>query len=229
MIRGIRIRKGTYRFLNHQDGALAVPGGRDIAPTINHLLSLPFALKIATRDFHPPDHVSFSTSHPPPNNVPFSSTTTITNPVNPSETTSIPIWPPHCIQNTPGSELIPELDTSRLDRIIDKGRDKRVEMFSAFADAFGNKSSESASFDLCAFLKERGMNRIFVVGLAGDYCVKCTAFDARKEGFEVFVVEEGVRSIDGGKDGWESVKREMREKGIRVVGMEGKEMRSLSS
>ncbi|KAI4178827.1 MAG: hypothetical protein L6R41_008186, partial [Letrouitia leprolyta] len=136
---------------------------------------------------------------------------------NSAESTSIPIWPAHCVQDTPGAELIPELDTSKLDRIIDKGRDKRVEMFSAFADSFGNKPSESASFDLAAFLKEKGIQRVFVVGLAGDYCVRCTAVDAKKEGFEVFVIEEGVRSIDEGENGWEGVKRDLKEFGVEVI------------
>ncbi|KAL8920549.1 MAG: hypothetical protein Q9208_006171 [Pyrenodesmia sp. 3 TL-2023] len=200
-----------------QNGALAVPGGRDIAPIINHLLSLPFTIKIATRDFHPPDHISFSTAQPPPNNVPFQSSAEISNPLDGSETTTIPIWPPHCIRNTPGAELIPELDASKIDAIIDKGRDRRVEMFSAFADAFGSKGTEAASFDLAEYLKEKRIKRVFVVGLAGDYCVRYTAVDARKEGYEVFVVDEGVRSInERGEKGWEGVKRELVDKGIRI-------------
>ncbi|KAI4113735.1 MAG: hypothetical protein LQ345_005349 [Seirophora villosa] len=211
------------------NGALAVPGGRDIGPTINHLLSLPFHVKIATRDFHPPDHISFFTSHPPPNNIPFQSSTTIFDPLHNSETTTIPIWPPHCVRDSPGAEFIPELSTSKFDRIIDKGRDRRVEMFSPFADIFGNKSKESASFDLAAYLKDEGVMRVFVVGLAGEYCVRYTAIDARKEGLEVFVVEEGVKSIQQeGEGGWEGAKKEMREMGIGVVGIDGEEVRSLS-
>lgn len=102
-------------------------------------------------------------------------------------------------------------------------------MFSAFADAFGNKGTEAADFDLSEYLKEKGVKRIFVVGLAGDYCVRCTAVDASKEGFEVFVVEEGVRSIsEKGEKGWEGVKKEMREMGIGVVGVEGEEVKNLS-
>ncbi|KAL8942819.1 MAG: hypothetical protein Q9216_001434 [Gyalolechia sp. 2 TL-2023] len=216
--------------LSLKNGALAVPGGRDIAPTINHLLSLPFALKIATRDFHPPDHVSFDTSHPPPNNKAFSSCVTIANPQDSAEATSIPLWPAHCVQGTPGAELVPELDTSKFDRVIDKSRDKRVEMFSSFADAFGNKSAQAASFDLAAFLKEKGIQRVFVVGLAGDYCIRFTATDAKKEGFEVFVIEEGVRSIvDQGEKGWEAVKREMKELGIEVIKRDSDEVLRIAS
>ncbi|KAL8678325.1 MAG: hypothetical protein Q9186_005315 [Xanthomendoza sp. 1 TL-2023] len=196
-------------------GALAVPGGRETCTPINKLLAMPFTLKIATRDFHPADHISFDVSHPPPNNKAFESSTTISNPLNPSETVTIPIWPAHCVQGTPGAEMIPEIDISKVDRIIDKGRDKRMEMFSPFADAFGNKS-DTAGFDLAAYLKAEGVGRIFVVGLAGEYCVRCTAVDAKKEGFEVLIVEEGVKSIDEGERGWEAAKKEFQDKGIKV-------------
>ncbi|KAL9025862.1 MAG: hypothetical protein Q9196_005384, partial [Gyalolechia fulgens] len=212
-----------------QNGTLAVPGGRDITPTINQLLSLPFTLKVATRDFHPPDHVSFDTSHPPPHNKAFSSSVTIANPQNSVETRSIPIWPAHCVQGTPGAELIPELNAAKFDRCIDKGRDKRVEMFSPFADAFGNKSLEAASFDLAGYLTEKGIQRVFVVGLTGDYCVRCTAIDAKKEGFDVFVVEEGVRSIDAGEKGWDAVKGELEQLEIKVVKMDDDEVQSVGS
>ncbi|KAL8697827.1 MAG: hypothetical protein Q9224_002129 [Gallowayella concinna] len=176
---------------------------------------MPFTLKIATRDFHPADHISFDISHPPPNNKAFESSTTISNPLNPSETVTIPIWPAHCVQGTPGAEMIPEIDISKVDRIIDKGRDKSMEMFSPFSDAIGNKS-DAASFDLAAYLKEHGVGRIFAVGLAGEYCVRCTAVDAKKEGFEVLIVEEGVKSIDEGEKGWEAAKKEFEAKGIKV-------------
>ncbi|KAL8850535.1 MAG: hypothetical protein Q9221_004492 [Calogaya cf. arnoldii] len=176
---------------------------------------MPFALKIATRDWHPQDHISFDTSNQPPNNKAFESSTTISNPQNASQFMNIPIWPVHCIQETPRAEIIPEINISAIDRILDKGRDNRVEMFSAFADAFGNKS-EAASFDLTALLNENGICRVFVVGLAGDYCVRCTAIDAKREGFDVYVIEEAVRSIDNRENGWGATKRQFEEMGIRL-------------
>lgn len=198
-------------------------------PTINYLLSLPFTVKIATRDFHPPDHISFCTSHDPPNNKAFESSTTIANPKDPSETTTIPLWPPHCIQGTQGAYLIQEIDIAHIDTVIDKGRARDVEMFSSFADAFGNTfpETENASFNLAEYLRQEGIPKVFVVGLAGDYCVRCTAVDARKEGFDVFIVEEGVRSID--EKAWEGAKKEMEEMGIRFVGFAGEEERSVGS
>ncbi|KAL8805727.1 MAG: hypothetical protein Q9182_001760 [Xanthomendoza sp. 2 TL-2023] len=228
----LKIRENEYETLltrcpsTFKSGALAVPGGRELSTAINKLLAMPFTLKVATRDLHPEDHISFDTSHPPPNNKAFESSTTISNPQNPSETATIAIWPAHCIQGTPGAEIIPEIDISKVDRIIDKGQDRRVEMFSAFLDVFGNES-DAASFDLAAYLKEEGVSRVFVVGLAGDYCVRCTAIDARKEGFEVLVVEESVKSIDEGEKGWGAAKKEFEDKGIKVVSIDGPEVQNI--
>ncbi|KAL8915982.1 MAG: hypothetical protein Q9172_006528 [Xanthocarpia lactea] len=187
-----------------------------------------FCPPVATRDWHPTDHVSFDTSSQPPNNKAFESSSTIWNPQNPSESVTIPIWPVHCVQGTPGAEIIPEINVSKFNRIIDKGRDSRVEMFSAFADAFGNKS-EAASFDLAAYLKENGISKVFVAGLAGDYCVRCTAIDARKEGFDVYVVEEAVKSIDTGDDGWGATRGQFEKAGIRVVSIDGEEAQNIQN
>lgn len=187
---------------------------------------MPFTLKIASRDFHPADHVSFDTSHPAPNNKAFECSTTIANPQNPSETTTIPIWPAHCVQGTPGAEIIPEIDIAKIDRIIDKGRDRSVEMFSAFSDAFGNQS-DAASFDLGAYLKKNGIKHVFVVGIAGEYCVRCTALDARKQGFDVCVVEDAVKSIDSGEKGWEAAQMEFGERRVRLVSSDGPEVQDV--
>ncbi|KAL8673426.1 MAG: hypothetical protein Q9168_002169 [Polycauliona sp. 1 TL-2023] len=197
-------------------GALSVPGGRGIASPINELLAMPFTLKIATRDWHPADHISFDSNNQPPNNKAFESSVTILNPRESSESMAIPVWPAHCVQGTPGAEIIPEINTSAFCRIIDKGRNNGVEMFSAFRDTFGNKS-DAASFDLAAYLHENMVRRVFVVGLAGDYCVRCTAMDAKKEGFDVYVVDEAVRSIHNEEDGWGATKRQFKEAGIEVV------------
>ena len=185
---------------------------------------MPFALKIATRDFHPQDHVSFHTSHDPPNNKPFESAVNIHDPGNESQTHEIPIWPVHCVQGTKGAEIIPEIDISKIDMIVEKGRDKRLEMFSAFADVFGNKSSDAASIDLADTLKDTGITHIFVVGLAGDYCVRYTAIDAKKEGFEVYVLEDVTRSVDAGEKGWGAAKKDMVMKGITIIRFDGPEV-----
>lgn len=204
-----------------------MPGGREIAPIINDLLTLPFASKIGTQDSHPVDHVSFATTHVSENIKAFESSVTISNPCNPSEIMKIPVWPTHCVQNTRGAEMIPEIEISRLGRTVQKGKDREVEMFSAFADVFGNNSSTATNMDLGRVLRHDGIKHIFIVGLAGDYCVKCTALDGKKEGFEVFVVEEAVKSVSAGEAGWGAAKEQMQKAGIHIIHMDGPEIEAM--
>jgi Amidases related to nicotinamidase len=209
-----------------QNGSLAVAEGRTITPVINELLSLPsFVAKVTTQDWHPQNHVSFASNHPPPNNRPFIDTVTIYHPDDPSlghyETR---LWPDHCVQNTPGAELIPELDASKATHNIKKGTDPRVEMYSAFVDPLGVCDS-----GLNSLLQDEKVSHVYVVGLAGDYCVKSTAMDAVKllglEG-KVFVIEDGTKPVDGGEP-WEESKKDMESKGVKVIGISAKEVRWL--
>ena len=203
---------------------MAVQDGRGISQTINDLLSLPFGLKIATRDCHPRDHVSFDNSHTPPNNQAFESRVSIQNPENELQTMEIPLWPVHCVEGTKGANIISEIETSKLDDIVDKGKDRGVEMFSAFADVFGNKSSTAASFDLQKRLRDAQITHVYAVGLAGDYCVKCTALDAKSNSFDVYVIEEATKSVDSGASGWISAKDEMSNAGIKIIHMDSPEV-----
>ncbi|CRK11620.1 hypothetical protein BN1723_009433 [Verticillium longisporum] len=170
-------------------GSLAVADGRDITPIVNSLLSLPFVAKIATKDWHPADHISFASNHADAS--PFTSTTTITNPANPSESYASRLWPVHCVQNTSGASLVPELEAHRLTATVEKGHVRDVEMYSAFRDPYGVVDS-----GLAETLQGQGVTDVFIVGLAGDYCVKCTAVDAAREGFRTCVVEEGTRCVE---------------------------------
>ena len=133
------------------------------------------------------------------------------------------------MQGSKGAEIIPEIDVSKFDMIVEKGRDKRLEMFSAFADVFGNKSSDAASIDLADTLKDAGITHVFVVGLAGDYCVGCTAIDAKKEGFEVYVIEDVTRSVDDGEKGWGAYKKKMEKMGIIIIRLDGPEVERVKS
>jgi nicotinamidase-related amidase len=197
-----------------------VSGGRDIVPAINELLALPFALKIATKDFHPQDHISFASNHPAPNNKPFESTATITNPHNPDETQETQLWPDHCVQSTKGAELLPELDVGKVDHIVEKGQDRRVEMYSAFADPF--RSPCVAKSNLAKTLRDADVTDVYVVGLAADYCVKYTAIDSAKEGFTTWVVGEATKAVDPSSLG--AVYGEYKTVGISVVGMDGEQI-----
>jgi len=204
------------------NGSLAVPHGRDIITTVNRLLDLPFTLKVATKDWHPHDHVSFASNHS--GAKPYSSVTTIVNPLNPAETYETRLWPDHCIQNTAGAELIAELDRTRIDRIVEKGMKKEVEMYSAFYDPLVNPRVSDSG--LAQVLKDSKISHVFVVGLAADYCVRATAIDAAKEGFVTFVVDEGTRAVDANE--WEkTVKGELKDKGVRIVNVDGPEVEEI--
>lgn len=207
-----------------QNGSLAVAEGRSITPLINSLLALPdtFALKIATKDWHPPDHVSFASNHQPPKR-PFLDKHEITNPSNPSESYTTRLWPVHCVQGTRGAELIPELDAARLDRVVHKGTDPRVEMYSAFYDPL--RSPRVSDSGLAPLLRAAGVTHVYVVGLAADYCVRSTAEDAVREGFGAYVVEEGTRAVDPAA--WPGCKAEMEALGVRVVSRDSEEVRRL--
>ncbi|KAH9943249.1 Isochorismatase hydrolase [Epithele typhae] len=208
------------------DGALAVPDGRAIVPTLLRLAALPgFALKVATRDHHPPSHVSFAANHP--GRTPFASTTTVVNPANPAERYETRLWPVHCVQGTPGSELVPELRAAeaegRLDAVVCKGTEPRVEMYSAFRSPLRAPPLASAVSDLEARLRRADVTDVFVVGLAGDYCVASTARDARELGWRTYVVQEGTRCV-GGDDGWADTCKVLVAEGVQVVSEDGEEV-----
>ncbi len=121
------------------------------------------------------------------------------------------------MQNTPGAELVPELHKHKLDKVMEKGMDPRVEMYSVFYDPL--KVSDSG---LAGVLKEEGITDVYVVGLAADYCVNFTAADAASEGFRTLIIEEATKAVD--EDGWAAVKKELEGKGVRVVGIDGPEV-----
>lgn len=177
--------------------------------------------RIFTKDYHPADHISFATNHQGPDNKPFESFVAIKNPASGKESETKPqrLWPVHCVANTAGAELIPEIKVSKGDLIVHKGMRPDVEMYSVFADAFGNcdpgTNSHSVSVDVAALLNEQGITDVFVVGLAGDYCVKATAIDAAKAGFKTFVVEEGTKCV--APAGWDDTKEELVAAGVQLI------------
>jgi nicotinamidase/pyrazinamidase len=151
-------------------GALPVAEGDQIAEPINRLLDS-FDLVIATRDWHPAEHGSYSGVE-----------------VDPAEWRGADppsIWPVHCVQGTPGAQLCSALDQAKVDVVIDKGQDPNSQGYSAFQDT-----------RLGDLLRERGVDRLFVTGLATDYCVKESVLDALREGFAVTVVDDAVRGVE---------------------------------
>ncbi|KAI8955512.1 isochorismatase [Xylaria longipes] len=200
------------------NGSLAVSNGRDVVEPINKLLELPFELKVATKDWHPRDHVSFAANHP--GKEPFVDSVTIVNPDNVTESYSSRLWPVHCVQGTTGAELLPELDVGRLDKIIEKGTDPRVEMYSPFYDPF--TSPRVSDSGLVTLLRDHAVTDVYVVGLAGDYCVKSCAEDAAREGFRTYLIEEGTKPVDAAN--WPQCKTSLEGSGAKVVSMKGPEV-----
>ncbi|KAL5044072.1 hypothetical protein BDW71DRAFT_186694 [Aspergillus fruticulosus] len=214
------------------NGSLAVQGARDLAPTINSLLAHPgFAVRVASQDYHPPNHISFATNHPSPNNRPFECSITMTNPAagKETETKQQTLWPVHCVQKSPGADIIPELDITKIDLVVTKGMHPHVEMYSAFADAFGNQDPAivSVNANLRSFLSDRGVTDVFVVGVAGDFCVKYTALDAAKAGFRSHVVQDATECVVPGP-GWEETARELAAAGVSIVRSDGPEIAGLA-
>jgi nicotinamidase/pyrazinamidase len=151
-------------------GALPVSGADAIAEPLNRLAGS-FDLVVASRDWHPPKHGSF---------VGVSVDEADWRGSDPPS-----IWPPHCVQGTPGAELHPRLDLARIDLVIDKGQDPNSQGYSAFQDTA-----------LAELMRERGVDRVYVGGLATDYCVKNSVLDARSLGFNVVVVEDAIRGVE---------------------------------
>ena len=161
-------------------GALAVGAGDEVVPVINRL-SERFDHVVLTQDWHPPGHSSFATSHP--GSAPFQS---ITMPYG--EQT---LWPDHCVQGTSGAGFHPMLRIDRAELVIRKGFRPEIDSYSAFYE-----NDRRTPTGLAGYLRERGMRRIFLAGLATDFCVYYSAIDARRLGFEAVLLEAGCRAID---------------------------------
>ena len=161
-------------------GALAVADGDAVVPVINRLAER-FNHVVLTQDWHPPGHSSFATSHPG-----AAAFDTISMPYGQQT-----LWPDHCIQGTPGAAFHPQLATDRAELVIRKGFRAAIDSYSAFYE-----NDRRTPTGLAGYLRERGLRRIFLAGLATDYCVHYSAVDARRLGFDTVLVEAGCRAID---------------------------------
>lgn len=162
------------------DGALAVPGGEEVVPVANALVER-FDHVVLTQDWHPPGHLSFASSHP--GKKPF-------------ETVEMPygeqvLWPDHCVQGTDGAAFHPDLDIRKAQLVVRKGFRREIDSYSAFFE-----NDRKTPTGLAGYLKERGLTRLALAGLAIDFCVAFSALDARRLGFAVTVIEDACRGID---------------------------------
>jgi nicotinamidase/pyrazinamidase len=159
-------------------GTLSVPEGHRIFSAVNRAAArLPVV--VASRDWHPPDHLSYEHRGGP--------------------------WPVHCQAGTPGAEFHPDLELSLIHEVFSKGTHPEREAYSAF-DGTG----------LAEWLRSRGVERLYVAGLATDYCVKASVLDAREEGFEVIVLEDAIGAVDVQPGDGERALEEMRKAGAQV-------------
>jgi nicotinamidase/pyrazinamidase len=161
-------------------GALGVPGGDKIVPIINKIARR-FAHVLVTQDWHPPDHNSFASAH---------------SGRKPYETIDAPygsqvLWPDHCVQGTRGAEFHPALDLVHVELVLRKGYRRAIDSYSAFFE-----NDHATPTGLSGYLHERGFQRLFLAGLAFDFCVLWSAEDAHRSGFEAVVMEDACRSID---------------------------------
>jgi nicotinamidase/pyrazinamidase len=161
-------------------GSLAVKDGDQVIPVINRLAK-GFANVVLTQDWHTAGHISFASSHA--GKQPFE--------VIDLTYGKQVLWPDHCVQGTDGAALSKELSIPQAGLVIRKGYHKDVDSYSAFTEADGKTTT-----GLAAYLKARNLQRLFIAGLATDFCVAWTALDARKAGFDAYVVEDACRGID---------------------------------
>jgi nicotinamidase/pyrazinamidase len=181
-------------------GALAVAQGDEVLAPINRI-GRRFAHVGLTQDWHPPDHRSFASQHAGRN--PFE-----TIKLDYGEQT---LWPDHCVQGSPGAEFHRGLDLPQAELVLRKGFMREIDSYSAFFE-----NDRRTPTGLASYLRERGFRRVFLAGLALDYCVAYSALDAVGAGFDVTVLEDACRAIDlAGSLAWAI--GEMRRAGVRIA------------
>jgi nicotinamidase/pyrazinamidase len=161
-------------------GDLAVPRGDEVVPLINGLAAK-FAHVVLTQDWHPRGHLSFASSHP--GKRPYQT-------IEVAYGTQV-LWPDHCVQGTEGAALRNDLQIPHAELVLRKGYHREIDSYSAFYE-----NDRRTRTGLAGYLGERGFRRVFLAGLAFDFCVRYSAEDARRDGFETIVIEDACRGID---------------------------------
>lgn len=163
-------------------GTLEVPGGDKVIPVLNSLMAQ-FELVVATQDWHPEGHSSFASQHEGK------------NPFDVIEWKGSPqtLWPDHCVQGSTGAEISDKLDTKRVEVIFRKGTDKLIDSYSGFYDNNHKKSTALADY-----LRGKGVDHVFIGGLATDVCVYFTVLDSLKEGFKTTLLTNASQGLDEG-------------------------------
>lgn len=181
-------------------GALAVNEGDQVVPLINRLIQR-FDHVVLTQDWHPAGHSSFASRH---------------TGKQPFETIAMPygeqtLWPDHCVQGTHGAEFHDDLEWTKAELVIRKGFRREIDSYSAFFE-----NDHRTPTGLSGYLRERGITRVTLAGLATDYCVAYSALDARRQGFEAAVLLDACRGIDLGGS-MAAMEKRMREAGVTLA------------
>jgi nicotinamidase/pyrazinamidase len=182
-------------------GALAVPEGDLVIPVVNRLQPR-FDLVVATQDWHPAGHLSFAANHPG------------RSPGDVIELAGLPqvLWPAHCVHDTPGAELHPALDLGRVRRVFRKGTDPEIDSYSALFD-----NAHRRATGLAEFLRDHGVGKVYLAGLATDYCVKFSALDAVGLGFSTAVVLDACRGVELRPGDTDRAVAEMQAAGVKIL------------
>ena len=184
-----------------QGGALEVRNGDEVVPVANETMKK-FSLVVASQDWHPANHGSFAANHPwrrPGNVIELNGLEQI-------------LWPIHCVQGSFGAEFVRELDTSSFQKVFVKGTDPGIDSYSCFFDNGYLKPT-----GLGDYLKEKGVDEVYILGLALDYCVKYSVLDALELGFKTYLVIDGCRGVNLEEGDSEEAVSEMSEKGAIIV------------
>ncbi|MEO8039630.1 MAG: bifunctional nicotinamidase/pyrazinamidase [Betaproteobacteria bacterium] len=182
-------------------GSLAVEHGDEVVPLINEI-ARKFQYVVMTQDWHTADHISFASQH---------------DGKKPFEVIDLPygkqvLWPDHCVQGTEGAEFAPGLDIPHAQLIIRKGYHREVDSYSTFMEA-----DKKTPTGLGGYLKQRGVKRCFLAGLATDFCVAWSAMDARTAHFQALVIEDACRGINLGGTGIDAAWKQMTAKGVKRI------------
>ena len=181
------------------NGSLEVPCGNDVIEPINHIIKN-YSLVVATKDWHPSNHVSFASNHPGKK---------VGDVVKVDNIDQI-LWPDHCVQESTGSDFPAILNAKIIKKIIFKGTNSQIDSYSGFHD-----NGKIRSTGLCAYLKAKNVTSIDYVGLATEYCVKYTVFDSIEEGFKTRVILKGIKGINLEESN--KALKEMKSKGIDLL------------
>lgn len=182
-------------------GSLEVREGDQVIPVANKLMEH-FDLVVATQDWHPANHKSFAAMHPwryPGDVIDLNGLQQI-------------LWPIHCVQGSFGAEFAPGLNTDAFEEVFVKGTDTEIDSYSGFFDNGHRKAT-----GLGDYLKEKGVDEVYILGLALDVCVKFTVLDALGLGFKTYLVEDGCRGVNLNEGDSDKALSEMREKGAIIA------------